>query len=264
MPDDMHLHDKLQACLDVGFDSCEICIDLDPGRRARLDWGTSQRTQLSRFIEGKNLRIPTLSLSALRGCPLGALDEEANKQALDMLDKALVFGRNLGAGILLINGYDVYDTPSTPETRERFSQNILRAVELAETHEIILAMENAEKEFADTVEKVAYWVDRVQSPYFKVYCDPANAYNAYPGDGDKVYADIQTAKGHIVAAHLKDSVPGEYRMTPYGEGQVDFARFIPVLMEEGICQYTAELFYRDDRDWRAYAGWVGEFLRGFF
>lgn len=264
LPDDMSLEEKISTSLRFGFDSCEICIDLDPIRRERLNWSEKRILKLVNFLDRNNIDIPTFSLSALRGCPLGTLDKDVNGQALEMITAACSFGKKVGSQIMLVNTYDVYNSLSTHDTCKRFEENIYRATEIAERYGIILALENAEMAFGDSAEKVSYWIDKIDSPNLKMYYDPANAYNAFLGYFQKVKNDFRFAQGKVVAAHLKDSVIGEYRMTPYGEGQVDFKKVIQMMLEEGIGQFTAELFKRPDKSWDEYSQWVNMYLRKFF
>lgn len=263
-PDSMPLKSKVKESISLGYDSCEICIDQHPKRQKRLNWSNNEIKDFKLFLEKERIILPTLSLSVLRQCPLGSLDSNKNKEALKIATRAFELGKQLEIGTILINAYDVYDQVSTESTITRFSENIQRIVEQAEKQGVIIGLENAEKDFADSAEKVLYWERKIDSPNLKIYYDPANAYNAFAGSSKKVQHDFELAKGRIVAAHLKDSLPGEYRMTPYGEGQVDFAKIISMMVKAGITQYTAELFFREDRNWKDYTAWVNKFLRKYF
>ena len=70
----------------------------------------------------------------------------------------------------------------------------------------------------DTVEKAMYYVDIVRSPYLGVYPDSGNLTNASLVYGKSVLDDMETGRGHIIALHLKESVPGKYREIPFGRG----------------------------------------------
>lgn len=264
MPDNMPLFEKLLACRDCGFDSMEFCVDLNPERGARLNWTARERRALSGFLINNGMRIATLSLSALRACPLGELDANQNARALDMLEKGAWMCCDIGSQIMLINGYDVYATPSAPETVERFGQNIAKAAEICASYGVILAIENAERPFMDSFSKVAEWVRRIDSPYLRIYGDIGNTFNALKGNAELALADFDKGRGITAAVHLKDSMPGEYRFTRYGEGHVDFARSIQKCLDIGVRMFTAELFYRERLNWREEAARVNAFLRGFF
>ena len=110
----------------------------------------------------------------------------------------------------------------------------------------MLAMETMENDFMNTVEKAMYSVNRVNSPYLQVYPDIGNISNA---TGD-VAGDLLTGKGHIAAAHLKETVPGKFREIPYGTGQVDFPAAIARLYELGIRRYVSECWYCGEENWK--------------
>ena len=111
-------------------------------------------------------------------------------------------------------------------------------------------------EFMNTVEKAMYSVNRVDSPYLQVYPDIGNISNAT----SDVPADIRTGKGHIAAAHLKETVPGKFREIPYGTGQVDFPAAIAQLYRQGVRRYVAEFWYCGEDNWREIAAWNRKFL----
>ncbi len=264
MPDDMPLFEKLLASRDCGYDSMELCVDLNPERGARLNWTAQERRSLSDFLIDNGMRIPTFSLSALRACPLGELDAKQNARALDMLEKSARLCCDIGSQVILINGYDVYATPSSQDTVERFGRNIAKAAEICASYGVILAVENAERPFMDRFSKVAQWVRRINSPYFRIYGDIGNTFNAYKGDAELALSDFEEGRGITAAVHLKDTTPGDYRYTRYGEGHVDFVRSVKKCLDIGVRMYTAELFYQEQLNWHEEAVRVNEFLRGFF
>ncbi len=181
-----------------------------------------------------------------------------------MLEKKRWMCCDIGSQIILINGYDVYDTSSTPETVERFGRNIAKAAEICASYGVVLAIENAERPFMDRFSKVAEWVRHIDSPYLRIYGDIGNTFNAFEGDVELALADFEEGRGITAAVHLKDTMPGEYRFTRYGEGYVDFRRSVQKCMDIGVRMYTAELFYREQLNWREEAMRVNAFLRGFF
>ncbi len=264
MPDDMPLEQKLLAVKETGYDHMEMCVDLDPQRQKRLDWTKEERVYWRNFMFENDVPVTTFSLSALRGCPLGELDEQKNNQALEMIEKGATLACDLGARVMLINGYDVYDTPSTPQTVARFYENLAKAVAICEQKGIVMAIENAEKPFCDSVEKAAIYVRHQNSSCFGIYADCGNSANYAQGDADKVLYDLSCGRGMIAAMHLKDTTPGEYRMTRYGQGHVDFDRVVKTVKQMGVRIFTAELFYNPDVDWKPEAVRVGKFLRSFF
>lgn len=263
-PDDLPLEEKLLLTKELGYDFMEFCVDLNPQRAARLDWTKEQRRQLREFLAANDLRMTTFSLSLLRGHPLGTLDDGDNEIAFDILRRGVDLACDLGCQVMLINGYDVYSGPSTPETQARYGRNIPKAAAIAAQRGVVLAVENAEKAFMDSIAKAARWVRQVDSPYFRIYGDTGNIANAAGGNTDLAMLDLACGRGLIAAMHLKDSMPGEYRLTRYGEGHVDFARSIDLIQELGIRIFTAELFCQPQLGWKEEAARVNHFLRSFF
>ena len=264
MPDDLCLEEKLLLTKRTGYDHMEFCVDLNPQREARLDWSKAERSYWRNFIFDNDIPLTTFSLSALRRLPLGLLDEQLNQQSFQMIEKAAKLACDLGSRVMLINGYDVYDECSTPQTVNRFYENLPIAVGICEKYGLILAIENAEREFCDSIAKAANYVDHIGSPYFCIYGDCGNSANFAQGDTPTALMDLASGKGRIAAMHLKDTLPGEYRFTPYGQGHVDFAQSIAMAKKLGVKLFTAELFYQPNTDYEAQARWVNNFLRGFF
>jgi len=261
MPDDMELESKFLGARRCGFDSVEICIDSHKGRQERLMWDGSRIAEFNAFMSQKGMRVYTVSLSLLRSCPLGSLDKDTNAKSMDILRRGLEFTAATGARLMLINGYDVFDEPSTQKTSERFEYNLRIAAQMAAACGVIIGIENAEKPFIDSVKKAVYWTSRIESPYVCVYADIGNTYNSVNGNISAANEDLETGRGKIAATHLKDSLPGEWRYVRYGSGHVEFASSIQKLWALGVRIFTAELFIRPDIDWEKEAVYVGRFLR---
>ena len=262
-PDEMPLEEKFLAAAELGYDFLELCVDLNPARSARLDWPRERREALRRFLADRGLRMYTLSLSVLRRAPLGELDGEKNRQAFQLLEQGLELAADLGARVVLINGYDVYDGPSTEETRARYRENLRKAAALAAKWGVVLGVENAEKEVMASISQVRDYVEPVNCPFLQIYGDVGNAANAAEGDAERAMADLESGRGHLAAFHLKDTLPGDYRFVRYGEGHADFARSAAKVKDLGVRIFTAELFLQDKFDCMEEARRVCRFLRGY-
>ncbi len=140
--------------------------------------------------------------------------------------------------IIQLAGYDVYyHESSTAETRERFIEGLRISAEWASAYGIMLALETMENDFCNTVSKLPWtssapWIP----PYLQIYPDVGNVSNATPDP----CGDLLTGHGHIVAAHLKETVPGVFRDLFYGEGQVNFPAVTSALWDMGVCRFNAE------------------------
>ncbi len=260
-PDNMPLEEKMLLAKRTGYDHMELCVDLDPQREQRLLWNKDERKYWHNFSLDNDMPFKTFSLSLLRKYPLGICDDAANKKSFEIIEKGAKLACDLGSGVMLVNGYDVYSEPSTPETVGRFYENLPKAVAICEKYGIILAIENAEKDFCDSVSKATRIVRYINSPYFKVYADCGNTANFALGDADKAVMDLVSGRGEIAAMHLKDTHIGEYRFTRYGQGHVDFEKTAKAVKEMSIRCFTAELFYSTDFECEAEALRVNKLLR---
>ncbi len=101
---------------------------------------------------------------------------------------------------------------------------------MAERTGVLLGFETMENEFMNTVEKAMKYVTLVGSSYLNVYPDIGNITNAAHTYKTDVLEDLYIGKGHLVAMHLKETVPGRFRESPYGTGHVDFENAVRVIV----------------------------------
>lgn len=245
MPSELTWEERLESAKDAGYDYIEMSVDETDMRMSRLDWDDGQIFELLEAQKKVGLPIETICFSAQRKYPLGSKIWE--EEAKELLRKGVIFAKKLGIRIIQTQGYDCYYEETSDETtRERFYRNLEEGTIFAGSHGVMLAMETMENDFMNTVEKAMYSVNRVNSPYLQVYPDIGNISNAT----DDVTGDLLTGKGHIAAAHLKETVPGKFREIPYGTGQVDFPAAIARLYELGIRRYVSECWYCGEENWK--------------
>lgn len=245
MPSELTWEERLESAKDAGYDYIEMSVDETDMRMSRLDWDDGQIFELLEAQKKVGLPIETICFSAQRRYPLGSKIWE--EEAKELLRKGVIFAKKLGIRIIQTQGYDCYYEETSDETtRERFYRNLEEGTIFAGSHGVMLAMETMENDFMNTVEKAMYSVNRVNSPYLQVYPDIGNISNAT----DDVTGDLLTGKGHIAAAHLKETVPGKFREIPYGTGQVDFPAAIARLYELGIRRYVSECWYCGEENWK--------------
>ena len=255
IPAQLSWKERLLAAKEAGFDYMEMSIDETDARMSRLDWSDDQIMELRQIQKETGFPIETICFSAQRKYPLGSKKWE--REAKELLEKGVLFAKKMGIRIIQTQGYDCYyEEVSDETTRERFYRNLEEGTMFAAAHSVMLAMETMENDFMNTVEKAMYSVNRVDSPYLQVYPDIGNISNAT----SDVPADIRTGKGHIAAAHLKETVPGKFREIPYGTGQVDFPAAIAQLYRQGVRRYVAEFWYCGEDNWREIAAWNRKFL----
>ena len=161
------------------------------------------------------------------------------------MEKAIRLAEDLGIRIIQLAGYDVYYEEGSEETRERFEENLKKAVEMAAKAGVMMGFETMETE----LEKAMVYVNRVNSPYLNVYPDLGNVTNAAVTYGTDVEEDLETGRGHLAAMHLKETLPGKFREIPFGTGHVDFEAGIRKAWELGVRKFVTEFWYVGNPDW---------------
>ena len=234
MPGGLSVRDKLEMAHACGFDWMEISIDETEERRRRL-FDPTMVADIRRAMQETGMRIDTVCLSAHRRFPLG----EEDPMNLEIFRRAVDLSAALGIRLIQLAGYDTYYHTSDHETRTRFGENLAIGVEYAAARGVALGFETMETDFMNTTEKAMYWVTRIASPYLGVYPDIGNITNAT----SDALRDLERGKGHIFAAHLKETKPGVYRDLEYGQGHVDFPGCIRTLYGLGVRMFTCEFWY---------------------
>jgi len=249
MPGQLSWCDKLSAAKEAGFDFLEMSIDETDEKLARLDMSKEERFELLKIMAEKDLRIQTMCLSGHRKYPLGSSDFKTSRRSMEIIEKAIQLASDLGIRIIQLAGYDVYYEESNEETKKRFLENLQKATLIAAKEGVILGFETMETEFMNTVGKAMKYVNIVDSAYLNVYPDSGNLKNASVTYGTNVYDDIKSGKGHLVAMHLKETVPGKFREIPFGTGHVNFTDMIKTAWSLGVRKYVTEFWYVGNERW---------------
>ena len=245
LPVELDWFDRLVEAKKAGYDYIEMSIDETDERMSRLDWSDEEIFELKKKQKEAGISIESICFSAQRKYPLGS--QKWEKEAKELLRKGIHFARKMGISIIQTQGYDCYyEEKSDESTRERFFKNLEEGTMYAASYGVILAMETMETDFMNTIEKVMRSVNKIDSPYLKVYPDIGNISNATKD----VIGDIKKGRGHIAAAHLKETVPGKFREIPYGTGQVNFPIIIAQLYSQGVRRYVAEFWHCREKNWK--------------
>ncbi|SDG89774.1 L-ribulose-5-phosphate 3-epimerase/hexulose-6-phosphate isomerase [Selenomonas sp. WCT3] len=263
MPGDLTWAEKLQAAKNAGFDYVEMSIDETDAKLARLDMTDGEIDEVRAAMRATGVPFRSICLSGHRKFPLGCPDMQKQDRSLDIMQKAVALAAKLGIRTIQLAGYDVYYEEGTDKTRADFLQNLRKAADMAAAEGIQMGFETMETPFMDTVEKAMDYVRQVDSPYLGVYPDSGNITNAallYDGD---VAADLETGRGHIVAVHLKETVPGKYREIPFGTGHVDFRKIVNKSWQLGVRRFVGEFWYDPQTDWREELQKANDFLRSY-
>ena len=250
MPKTMDWREMLLCAKECGYDFVEISIDETDLRLSRLDWTKEQRLELVGIMKEVGVPIRTMCLSGHRKYPFGASDPAVRARGMEIMEKAIEFADDLGIRIIQLAGYDVYYEEGTAESERLFRENLAKATRMAEAKGILMGFETMETSFMDTVTKSMKYVDLINSPYLGVYPDSGNLTNASKLYGTDVLADIENGRGHIVAFHLKETIPGHYREIPFLTGHVDFESIIRLAWSMGVRRYVTEMWDVGNASWK--------------
>lgn len=245
LPSDLSWKERLLAAKNSGFDFFEISIDESDLRLNRLEWSIKQKQELIKATQAVQFPIRTMCLSAHRKYSFGSPDKEKEIRSIDIMRKAINFACDIGIRIIQLAGYDVYYEESTQETKERFTSNLKKAVEMAAQKGVVLGFETMETPFMNNVTKAMKYVDKINSPYLQVYPDIGNV---TIGAND-VRTDLLNGRGRIVAAHFKETAPNIFRDMRFGEGTVDFVEAIRTLDSIGVKMFVAEFWHQQGQDY---------------
>lgn len=261
MPKHLSWVEKFEATKRAGFDYLEISIDESDEKLARLDYSKEQLQEIVQASEKTEVQILSVCLSGHRRFPLGSHDEETRRKSLEIMTKAIDLSRYLGVRIIQLAGYDVYYENHDQHTRDMFDANLQLCVDYAAKNGVILGFETMETDFMNTTTKAMFYVNKIQSPYLKIYPDIGNLTNASRITHVPVKDDLNQAKGHIVAAHLKEVIEGHYREIPFGEGDTHYEEALVCLKEQGVYLITGEFWYVGSETWQNDLAFANDYLR---
>ncbi len=250
MPASLTWREKLECAKACGYDFVEISIDEKDDKLARLDWSADERRELVALMEEVGIPIRSMCLSGHRKYPLGASDPAVQQRSMEIMEKAIQLADDLGIRIIQLAGYDVYYEDSTPQTKANFIQNLKTAAEMAAVKGIVMGFETMETDFMNTTWKSMFYVNMVNSPYLGVYPDSGNLTNAAVSYGINVLDDLESGRDHIVALHLKETVPGKFREIPFLTGHVDFPAVIAKAWDLGVRRYVTEMWDVGKPTWK--------------
>ncbi len=264
MPDTLSLSEKLALAKRCGYDYVEISIDETAEKISRLDMNAEERALLCRQNLQLGISFESICLSAHRKFPIGSENLDIQNKGMEIMEKAIRLSSDIGIRVIQIAGYDVYYENSNDKTKKIFENNLKKCTELASMYGVILAFETMETEFINTVGKAMFWVNKMNSPYLCVYPDTGNITNAAKLYGENETSDLYLGNGHIVALHLKESLPGKYREVKYGTGHVDFKRLIDMSYDMGVKRFLAEFWYTGQQSYEDDIRNTNSFIRSFF
>ena len=227
LPFNVDWHERLAVAHRTGFDFVEISIDESDERQARLDWSAKERANLRHAIAESGVPIITMCLSGHRKYPFGSADPAIRQRADAMMRQAIAFAVDVGIRIIQLAGYYVYYEPYSAASRDRYRAGLSQALDVASQASVMLALENVDGNDVMSITEAMRFVQDFNSPWFQIYPDIGNLAEHELSVSD----ELERARGHIVGVHVKDTIPGEPRRVPFGQGVTPFSAAFRKLAE---------------------------------
>ena len=228
LPDSLDWKERLICTRDAGYSFMELSIDETDERISRLDWDITKKIELRDISEKTGIPFISMCLSANRRFPIGSSYPGIQKKGLEIIISAIYFAFQTGIRIIQVAGYDVIDgEKSTDISRKTFGINLGKCLKLASSLGVMLAIENVDSKFADSLDKIMKYVKDFNSPWLQIYPDIGNL----TAMGQDVEKQLKNYGSHVLAVHIKDTKPGVVRNIPFGEGSVDFISAFDTLRE---------------------------------
>ena len=246
LPRDLELKEKLRLAKEIGFDYFEMSTDETEAFKARVTMSREEKQALQEAMREYEMPIWTMCLSGTRNCPLGSEDAAQRAAGMELTRNAIHFAAEMGIRIVQVMAYDEYYGERNERTHAFFLDNLRECTREAASCGVMLALENVDIETMDTLEKGLDIVKAIDSPWLQIYPDVANLYATGKGN-EWAREQYRTARNHIVASHVKDTVVGTVRDIAFGAGEVDFIPFFQLLHEidfHGPC--TLEFWDQND------------------
>ena len=261
MPEYLAWETRFEAVKKSGFDFLELSIDETDMRIARLYDSVEQDEILAASLK-QGVPIRSICLSAHRKYSLGNPDRKLRDKGLEIFRLAVDLASKLGVRTIQLAGYDVYYESSNDETVKLFYSGLKESIHYASMKSVVCAFESMETEFMNTVHKIMKAVEVIDSPYCQIYPDLGNLTNASLVHGD-LYLDLDRGKGHYVAAHLKETIPGHFRNIQFGEGHVDFEKGVQKLWDLDVRCFVCECWFEENQNYANVIEKNGIYLRNY-
>lgn len=261
LPASMSWEERLLTAKQSGYDFCEISIDETAERMKRLQWSDKEKYDMQSAINNSGMPILTMCLSGNRRYTIGSENERQRANGIKLIKDAVEFSVDIGIRIVQLAAYDEFYNARSHNTERLFYEGLAEVTDYAAGHAVTLAFENMDTDFMDSISKIMYVINKINSPWLQIYPDVGNL--AAAGlTAEQIAADFTAGSGHITAVHLKDTKPGIIRKVPYGEGLVDFSQFFTTLQTncyQGL--FVAEMWSDDQPESIPYVKTARDYLK---
>lgn len=213
--------DKMLIAKKAGYDFIEFSIDESDFRLKRLDWSNDKINEIKQLLIKHDFYFNSMALSGLRKFPLGSKDKNIQENSIQITKKAINLAKKLGIRYIQLAGYDVYYDKGDEKTKEIFIKNTEKILEYALEKSVVVSFEIMDTPFMGTITKYLDITKDIQSPMLSLYPDLGNLWRWAP---QNIEDEINKGIHKIIAFHLKDTLPNNFRDVDFGKGDVDFHR----------------------------------------
>ncbi len=210
---------------DIGFDGVELDIGAD--YKDTLLWTKEGRQQVAEWAS-QGAELCSTCIGGLWTHSFGDADPDVRAAAQEVTTNTIEACAELGARWILVP-----ITPGKDVTEEEgiahWIEGVKQCAPIAEKHQVILALENVGRGYAQSAEGLLPIATSVDSPYVRTYYDFGNGLSL----GNDPIAEIKLLGSEWIAIiHAKD--PGGQLL---GEGRIDFDAVEAAIDEIGYDGY---------------------------
>ena len=227
LPVDISWEERFSVAKQSEFDYIELSVDESDERQARLESNSVERKEIRAALMNSDISLKTMCLSGHRKYALGSSDAATRAKSIEVFDKAIDLACELGIRIIQVAGYYVYYEDETEDSIRWYEEGLAKGLELAQKSGMMLAIENMDTLGITSLEEGMRIVKLFNSPWLQLYPDIGNLTER----GKDTLKELELAKNHMVALHIKDTRPGEPRRVAFGEGDVPFTEAFKKLAE---------------------------------
>lgn len=254
------LKEAARTAQQAGFDTIEPTIEAEGVLSPATDEATCRR--LAGQVREAGVEISSVATGLYWQTSLTSPDPAEREAARTLTIACLERAAWMGAPALLVVPGVVghFNQPTRMVTGYaealRYTYDALRGlVHEAETHGVVIAIENVWNQFLLSPVEMADLIDRISSPWLAAYFDTGNVLKfGFPQDW------IMTLGGRIARVHVKDfklSVGTIEGFCPLGEGDVDWPEVVRALRQVG---YDGPLTFEGPGDPADIARRIGRIL----
>ena len=209
------------AAAEIGFDGVELDIGADYRETPLWKDGPSAVAAMAEKAGGKLLAF---CAGACWQLSPASPDDAVRREIRTLLTDLSGFAAELGAGVILVPVTPGGEDVTYEDGQRRWIEEMRALAPAAESHKIVLALENVGRGYGKSAQELIHLVDGVQSPGVQVYYDIGNA-TAFENDPVE---EIELLGPRIAAVHIKDR-EGDL----LGEGLVKIPESIDALKQIG-------------------------------